>query len=51
MHLAAALDWDLKQYNIKTTFLHSILPPDKTMFMEQPLGLSALERKIRYGNC
>jgi len=37
-HLAAALNWDLKQYNIKTAFLHSILPPDKTMFMEQPPG-------------
>ena len=37
-YLAATLDWDLKQYNIKMAFLHSILPPDETMFMEQPPG-------------
>ena len=37
-HLAAMLDWDLHQFNIKTVFLHRILPPDETMFMEQPLG-------------
>ncbi len=35
-HLAAALDWNLKQYNIKMAFLYSVLPLDKTMFMEQP---------------
>jgi len=37
-HLMATLDWDLHQFNIKTAFLHGILPPDETMFMEQPPG-------------
>jgi hypothetical protein len=37
-HLAMSLDWDLKQYDIKTTFLHGVLPPDESMFMEQPPG-------------
>jgi hypothetical protein len=32
------LDWDLRQFDIKTAFLHGILPPDETMFMEQPPG-------------
>jgi hypothetical protein len=40
-HLAAMLDWDLCQFNIKTAFLHGILPPDETMFMEQPPGFEA----------
>ena len=40
-HLAALLDWDLHQFNIKTVFLHGILPPDETMFMEQPPGFKA----------
>ena len=35
-HLATTLNWDLKQYDIKTAFLHSILSPDETMFMKQP---------------
>ena len=41
-HLAASLDWDLRQFDIKTAFLHGILPPDETMFMEQPPGFEAL---------
>jgi hypothetical protein len=36
LHLAAALNWDLHQFNIKTAFLHGILPPDETAYMEQP---------------
>ena len=32
------LDWDLHQFDIKTAFLHGVLPPDETMFMEQPPG-------------
>jgi hypothetical protein len=38
LHLAASLDWDLHQFNIKTTFLNGILPETETMFMEQPKG-------------
>ena len=37
-HLAAMLDWDLWQFDIKTVFLHGILLPNETMFMKQPLG-------------
>jgi len=37
-HLATSLDWDLCQFDIKMAFLHGILPPNETMFMEQPPG-------------
>jgi hypothetical protein len=37
-HLAAALDWDLHQFDIKTAFLHGILPPEEVAYMEQPPG-------------
>src|ERR1700677_1451150 len=42
LHLGASLDWDLKQFDIKTAFLHGVLPEDETMFMEQPPGFAAL---------
>ena len=38
LHLAASLDWDIRQYNIKTAFLNRVLPETETMFMEQPTG-------------
>ena len=38
LHLAATLDWDIQHFDVKTAFLHGILPPDETMFMEQPHG-------------
>src|SRR6266702_596646 len=38
LHTAATLDWDLRQFDIKTAFLHGILPEDETMYMEQPEG-------------
>jgi len=41
-HLAASLNWDLCQFDIKMAFLHRILPPDETMFIEQPPGFEAL---------
>jgi hypothetical protein len=41
LHLAASLNWDLRQFDIKTAFLHGILPEDETMFMEQPAGFEA----------
>jgi hypothetical protein len=37
-HLAAALDWDLHQFDIKTVFLHGILPSEEVAYMEQPPG-------------
>jgi hypothetical protein len=38
LHIASTLDWDIQQFNIKTTFLHGILPETETMYMEQPPG-------------
>jgi transposase InsO family protein len=38
LHLAASLDWDLQQIDIKTAFLHGILPEEETAYMEQPRG-------------
>jgi len=35
-HLGATLGWDLHQFNIKTAFLHGILPEDEMAYMEQP---------------
>ena len=38
LHIAAVLDWDVQHVDIKTTFLHSVLPDSKTIFLEQPPG-------------
>ena len=38
MHIAACLDWDIQHFNIKTAFLHGVLPEMETVFMEQPPG-------------
>ena len=38
LHLAASLNWDLRQFDIKTAFLHGVLPENETMYMEQPRG-------------
>jgi Reverse transcriptase (RNA-dependent DNA polymerase) len=40
LHVAASLGWDLQQFDIKTAFLHGILPEEETMFMEQPPGFA-----------
>ena len=36
LHIAASSGWDLQQFDIKTAFLHGILPPKETAYMEQP---------------
>ncbi len=41
LHIAAVLDWDIQHVNIKTAFLHGILPDFETVFMEQPPGFEA----------
>ena len=38
LHLATTLQWDIQHFNIKTAFLHSVLPDDETAYMEQPPG-------------
>jgi len=37
-HIAASLNWELHQFDIKTAFLNGILPEDEQAFMEQPQG-------------
>ena len=36
LHLAATLDWDAQQIDIKTTFLYGLLPEEEYQYMEQP---------------
>ena len=38
MHLAALLNWDIQHIDVKTAFLHGILPEDETAYLEQPEG-------------
>ena len=38
LHIAATLDWDAQQIDIKTAFLYSLLPEDEIQYMEQPKG-------------
>ena len=44
-HIAASLDWELHQFNIKTTFLNGILPESEQTFMEQPTGFEVPEKE------
>lgn len=37
-HIGAALDWEIKQLDIKTAFLNSVLDLDKVCYMEQLEG-------------
>ena len=38
LHIAANLEWDAQQINIKTAFLYGLLPEDEIQYMEQPKG-------------
>ena len=38
LHLAASLNWDIQHIDVKTAFLHGMLPEDKTAYLEQPNG-------------
>jgi transposase InsO family protein len=38
LHIAAVLDWDVQHVDIKTAFLHGVLPSSETVYMEQPPG-------------
>jgi hypothetical protein len=38
LHLAASLDWDAQQIDVKTAFLYSLLPDDEVQYMQQPTG-------------
>lgn len=37
LHIAASLNWDTAQIDIKTAFLYGLLPEDEMQYMEQPL--------------
>jgi hypothetical protein len=37
-HIAAALDLEMRQFDVKCAFLHGNLPDDEHIFMEQPPG-------------
>jgi hypothetical protein len=45
LHLAASLDWDIQQINVKTAFLYGFLPDDKIQFMEQPAGFEEIRKE------
>lgn len=34
LHLAATLNWDANQIDMKTAFLNSILPEDEVVYIE-----------------
>ena len=38
MHIAAVYDWDVQHFDIKTAFLHGVLPEMETVFIKQPPG-------------
>ena len=38
LHIAASLDWDMQQFDVKQAFLHGVLDPDEVQFMAQPEG-------------
>ena len=38
LHIAASLDWDIQQVDVKTAFLYGLLPDDEVQYMEQPIG-------------
>ena len=45
LHLAGSLDWDIRQFDIKTAFLHGLLDEDEFQFMEQPEGFKEPEKE------
>jgi Reverse transcriptase (RNA-dependent DNA polymerase)/GAG-pre-integrase domain len=38
LHIAAAMNWDTQQIDVKTAFLYGLLPDDEVQYMEQPPG-------------
>jgi hypothetical protein len=45
LHIAASFGWDLQQFDIKTAFLHGVLPPEETAYMEQLHGFEELGKE------
>jgi hypothetical protein len=38
LHLAVSLNWDVQHIDMKTAFLHGMLPEDETTYLKQPDG-------------
>ena len=38
LHVAASHGWDIQQIDVKTAFLHGVLPKEETAYLEQPEG-------------
>ena len=45
MHIVAILDWDVQHFDIKTAFLHGVLPKSETVFVEQPPGFKEVGKE------
>lgn len=41
----ASLGWDVQHFDIKTAFLHGMLPENEMAYMEQPPGFEALGKE------
>ena len=50
LHLAATLNWDAQQIDIKTAFLSGLLPEEEFQYMEQPPEFEELAKRVRYGS-
>ena len=46
LHLAATLDWDAQQIDIKTAFLYGLLPEEEYQYMEQPLEFEEPRKEV-----
>jgi hypothetical protein len=40
LHLAAVNGWEVQQVDVKTAYLYGLLPADKVVYMEQPVGFA-----------
>ena len=45
LHTATALEWDIQYVDIKTAFLHGVLPETEILFMEQPPGFEEPDKE------
>lgn len=45
LHIAAILNWDAVQTDVKTAFLYGLLPTDEVQYMEQPKGFKEKEKE------
>jgi hypothetical protein len=41
LNIAASMDWDIHQIDIKTAFLYGLLPKEEVQYMQQAEGFAA----------